>query len=55
MMENAYNEPELEKKPTASVVRPLKGHLTTVRGEERGKKGGEKGGEREGKKERWWE
>ena len=27
----AYNVPELEKKPTASVYRPLKGHLSRVR------------------------
>ena len=45
MMENAYNEPELEKKPTASTVRPLKGHLTTVRREERGGEEGKKGKE----------
>ena len=30
MMENAYNVSELEKKPTASVQRPLKGHLSRV-------------------------
>ena len=31
MMENAYNEPDLEKKPTTSVYRPLRGHLSRVR------------------------
>lgn len=30
MMENAYNEPDLEKKPTTSVYRPLRGHLSRV-------------------------
>lgn len=30
LMENAYNEPELEKKPTTTVVRPLRGHLSRV-------------------------
>jgi Ca2+-binding EF-hand superfamily protein len=28
MMENAYNEPDLEKKPTTTVHRPLRGHLS---------------------------
>lgn len=28
LMENAYNVPELEKKPTATIHRPLKGHLS---------------------------
>ena len=31
MMENAYNEPYLETKPTTSVYRPLRGHLSRVR------------------------
>ena len=26
----AYNVPDLEKKPTATVIRPLRGHLSTV-------------------------
>ena len=30
LMESAYNEPELEKKPTTTVVRPLRGHLSRV-------------------------
>ena len=30
LMESAYNEPDLEKKPTTTVVRPLRGHLSRV-------------------------
>ena len=29
-MENAYNEPDLERKPTTTVYRPLRGHLSRV-------------------------
>jgi Ca2+-binding EF-hand superfamily protein len=28
LMENAYNEPDLERKPTTTVYRPLRGHLS---------------------------
>ena len=30
LMENAYNEPDLERKPTTTVHRPLRGHLSRV-------------------------